>query len=67
MRENRTYGLTRGRSGEAASLYSTAALVSFVLKNCVALCFSGGFVPVDAEQERVVTWGRDLYCPEWGF
>ena len=24
MRENRTYGLTRGRSGGAASLYSTA-------------------------------------------
>ena len=24
MRENRTYGLTRGRSGSAASLYSTA-------------------------------------------
>ena len=23
MRENRTYGLTRGRSGSAASLYST--------------------------------------------
>ena len=23
MRENRTYGLTRGRSGTAASLYST--------------------------------------------
>jgi len=28
MRENRTYGLTRGRGGEATSLYSTAK------KNC---------------------------------
>ncbi|AEE50106.1 hypothetical protein Halhy_2224 [Haliscomenobacter hydrossis DSM 1100] len=27
MRENRTYGLTRGRSGSAASLYSTGAII----------------------------------------
>ena len=34
MRENRTYGLTRGRSGEAASLYSTVLFFSSVIIKC---------------------------------
>ena len=37
MRENRTYGLTRGRSGEAASLYSTGSLWGMFNEVCQEL------------------------------
>lgn len=33
MRENRTYGLTRGRSGTAASLYSTETLCHLISRS----------------------------------